>query len=213
MDGAAGPQTQRGDAAVRFSGFSNVMVAVLADDAELCERLLEIARPETSATLVVHDGQPLSARLESSPSLYDPWLDVACMTLAGEDPASAERLDDPSELARFYVEQGVHHYQPDMFAFGHYHGVRAPSGELVSAGGLNFLLDVHDYAHIGGLVTVANARGRGHGTRVLRAIGKSLAARGIARVGLFADAGDPSLADFYVARGFRLRGRIRFVEL
>jgi hypothetical protein len=59
------------------------------------------------------------------------------------------------------------------------------------------------------MVTAPAARGRSCVSAILRAIESILARAGIAGCGLFADAGDPTLAVF-VLRGFVLRGGFPF---
>ena len=126
--------------------------------------------------------------------------------MLGVEPLTCE-----AELQAFYAEQGMSFWCPAMFRVGHAFGVRGPSGELISAGSVNFAIPEVGYAQVGPVVTHPGYRNRGHATRVLTAIRSSLARSGVRACGLFADADNPRLPEFYGRQGFTARGRFRFV--
>jgi GNAT superfamily N-acetyltransferase len=197
--------------AVRFEGFAVPTVSCAADGGDVCSALIEAARPPANCTLVTHEAQPLTAAMASLPGVTDTWLDGPCPPLI--KPAGVCQLDDADELLAFCAKHGARYVLPEMLALGHAQGARDAHGELVAIGLLQFALADRGYAQLGGFLTAPHARGRGHATRILAAIRCSLAAAGVAHCGLFADASDPTLPEFYAARGFHHRGRFHFREL
>ena len=190
--------------AVRFAGFASPMVSVAADDAGVFNQLWQVAC-QGGATLVVNIKQPNSASFQKMPHTVDSWLISNC-TKSDVDP-EVEPLHDEAEMQAFYSAQRMAFWCPSMLESAQAFGIRGSRGEIVCAGGVNFVLSSLKYAHIGALATHPAYRERSYATRVLMTIRSNLATRGIQFCGLFAES--PS---FYYKRGFSERGRFRFVE-
>ena len=195
--------------AVRFEAFDTPSLSCAAQDVQACEALLETARTPHSV-LITHEQQPLPRAIAALPAAMDTWLTRPCTPQPM--PPGVCGLTQAAELTAFYDAQRAQYFHPDMLQLGHGFGVRSEAGGLISAGGLHFTI-ADRYAQLGGLFTAEPARGRGLGTRILTAIGSSLATAGVQRCGLFADGSDPTLPAFYATRGFTLQGRFAFRTL
>lgn len=195
--------------AVRFSGFNRDVVSIAADDGDAVDALLSSAMGSCPVTLVLSRQTPVPQGWKLVAT--DNWMVGPCDLV--DTPSEVGAIGDLDALKSFYAGEGMTFWAPAMFEFGHCYGIRDRSGALVSACSLNFILPSHHYAQIGPLATRADCRRRSYGSAVFGAVRCSLARSGITRAGLFADAQDVSLREFYQRRGLRVLQQFRFLEL
>lgn len=198
--------------AALFRGFRVPMLSLVTDREEAAISLVQTARRNVNGKqlIAVHADESWSKFL-SGVRQTDLWM--TCETGQTDDlPKDVVPLHSIEELQAFYARQKLHFWAPAMLKFGHAFGIRS-GGELVSAAGINFVLDHHTYAQIGSIATDARYRCRGFASTCIRAVLKSLHQAGIYRCGLFADSQSSRLLQFYSNRNFRENGRYEFIEV
>lgn len=207
---AAFDNLQVAGVAVRFAGFATPSFSLAADDSAVADLLLRVLPPE-QGLLAVSTDQPLPSWCAKLTWSADPWLRGPCVP----DPDAEYRSEpaaDAAELTSFYRALNSPYWCPAMLESGRSRVIRDREGAVVAAGSVQFVIR-GQYAHIGALATAPAHRGRGFARAILSALRSTLARDGVRDCGMFAEASQPWLENFYERLGFRTAGRFRFAEV
>lgn len=198
--------------AVRFEGFDQPIASIVAEGEDAFGRLLIQVGGGVSTLVCINDLQQMPANLRSNPVGRDKWMVAPCLRRGTRAESEVMPIEDVDEFQHFLQLMGMHFWNPAMLRFGHAFGIRSPNGQLVCAGGVNFILPDESYAQIGPLVTDRAQRGKLMATSVLDWLLESLAEAGIAQCGVFADESNKGVVEFYKRRGFVENGQFRFLR-
>ena len=123
---------------------------------------------------------------------FEPWERLTSAFITDE---GAPRFRDRDAQRLSFIDRATRRYW--WGAFG--------GGELVSIAGIDEMY--RSVAHVGGLYTRADARGRGFGQAVMAAVLRDIAPlHGISRVVLFTNTGNAGARALYSKLGFRQTG-------
>lgn len=123
----------------------------------------------------------------------------------GHDYAPITRLGhrdtgDIVALSAFYPDS---FFEPHQLSTGHYYGVRAPSGELVSVAGVHIVSRVDRIAALGNIVTHPDHRGRGLSSACTAFLAGALADEGMRLLVLNVQRENADARRVYEKLGFR----------
>jgi len=204
-----------------YNGFHQPVCCLATTDIPAAKTLIKALERKArhSGTWVIHENDPAVHVLGNAPDSYDFWLTMDMTSekaqfgsTCAKPQAKTLSVAHQNKLQSLYDRVGTEFWNAAMVKFGYYFAVE-DNEDLLSAVGVDFILEDSGYAHVGNLATLPKYRRKKMASRVLSTCLNALKSSGITRCGLFVEGQEEALLAFYENLGFRREGRFYFYEL